>query len=85
MDLVGPYPDKGYLLVIIDTFTRYVIDIYPVPEATAKSAISGLIEHFGLYGSPKYIRSDNGSHFVNEVIRQFLLIVGSTHDKKMAY
>ena len=84
IDFVGPYPDKGYLLVIIDTFTRYV-NIYPVPEATAKSAVSGLIKHFGLYGSPKYIRSDNGSHFVNEVIRQFLLIVGTTHDKTMAY
>ena len=65
MEFVGPYPDKGYLLVIIDTFTLYV-NIYPVPEATAKSAVSGLIKHFGLYGSPKYIRSDNGSHFVRE-------------------
>ena len=60
MDFVGPYPDKGYLLVIIDTFTRYV-NIYPVPEATAESAVSGLIKHFGLYDSPKYILSDNGT------------------------
>ena len=47
IDFVGPYPDKGYLLVIIDMFTPYV-NIYPVPEATAKSAVSGLIKHFGL-------------------------------------
>jgi hypothetical protein len=24
IDFVGPYPDGGYILVIIDTFTRWV-------------------------------------------------------------
>ena len=84
IDFVGPYPDKGYLLVIIDTFTRYV-NIYPEPDATAKAAVSGLLKHFGTYGSPKFIRSDNGPHFVNEVIRQFLILVGTSHDRTMAY
>ena len=84
IDFIGPYPDKGYLLVVIDTFTRYV-NIYPVPDATAKSALHGLVEHFGRYGSPKSIRSDNGAHFVNELIKQFLLMAGTSHDKTMAY
>ena len=61
MDFVGPYPDEGCLLVIIDTFTRYV-NIYPVPEATAKSAVSGLIKHFVLYGSPIYIYDRTTAH-----------------------
>ena len=84
IDFQGPFPDKGYLLVVICTFSRYVC-IYPVPDATAKSALSGLLKHFGTYGSPKSIRSDNGSHFVNEVIKQFLEMVGTTHDRTMAY
>ena len=37
------------------------------------------------HGSPKFIRSDNGPHFVNEVIRQFLILVGTSHDRTMAY
>ena len=84
IDFVGPYPDKGYLLVVIDTFTRYV-SIYPTPDATAKSALSGLLKHFGQFGSPKSIRSDNGSHFVNTVINEFLELTGTYHDKTMAY
>ena len=84
IDFQGPFPDKGYLLVVICTFSRYVC-IYPVPDATANSALSGLLKHFGTYGSPKTIRSDNGSHFVNEVIKQFLEMVGTTHDRTMAY
>ena len=84
IDFQGPFPDKGYLLVVICTFSRYVC-IYPVQDATAKSALSALLRHFGTYGSPKTIRSDNGSHFINEVIKQFLEMVGTTHDRTMAY
>ena len=84
IDFVGPFPDSGYLLVVICTFSRYVC-IYPVKDATAKSASSGLLQHFGTFGSPKSIRSDNGSHFVNEVVKQFLEMVGTTHDRTMAY
>ena len=84
IDFLGPFPDNGYLLVVICTFSRYVC-IYPVKDATAKSASSGLLQHFGTFGSPKSIRSDNGSHFVNEVVKQFLEMVGTTHDRTMAY
>ena len=35
IDFIGPYPDKGYVLNIIDTFTRWV-ELYAVPEATAE-------------------------------------------------
>ena len=33
MDLIGPYPDKEYVLNILDTFTRWV-KLYAVPHAT---------------------------------------------------
>ena len=68
----------------MDTLKRYV-SIHPVPDTTAKSALHGLVQHFGQFGSTKTIRSDNQSHFVNEVIEQFLLLTGTTHDKTMAY
>ena len=71
IDFVGPYPDKGYVLTFIDTFTRWV-ELYPVPEATAEQAAKCLLQHFGRFGSPTTIRSDRGSHFANAVIVHFL-------------
>jgi hypothetical protein len=55
IDFIGPYPDKGYVLNFIDTFTRWV-ELYPVPEATAEYAAKCLLQHFGRYGSPTYIQ-----------------------------
>jgi hypothetical protein len=59
IDFIGPFPDKGYILVFICTFTRWV-ELYPVPEATAATTLQALLTHFGRYGAPTYIRSDNG-------------------------
>ena len=45
IDFFGPFPDKGYLMVIIYTFTRWV-EIYPTPDVSAKSACGSLLKHF---------------------------------------
>ena len=84
IDFVGPYPDKGYVLVIIDTFTRW-IELYPTEDATAQAALEGLIQHFGRYGSPRLIRSDRGPHFANELIKGFLKATGTPHNLTLAY
>ena len=41
--------------------------------------------HFGRYGAPYVLLSDRGSHFVNSVISEFLLHVGSEHSLIIAY
>jgi transposase InsO family protein len=84
IDFVGPYKDGGYLLVIIDTFTRWV-EIYPTVDASALSAAQRLLEHFGRYGAPYQLRSDNGPHFIADVIREFLSLVGTQHCLTLAY
>jgi transposase InsO family protein len=70
--------------VIIDTFTRWV-ELYHTPDATALSAAQSLLKHFGRFGAPLQLRSDNGPHFVAEVIREFLLLVGTQHCLTLAY
>ena len=55
IDFVGPYPDKGYVLTFIDTFTRWV-ELYPEPEATAEQVAKCLLQHFGRFCSPTTIR-----------------------------
>jgi transposase InsO family protein len=84
MDFVGPFPDKGYILVIIDTFTRWV-ELYWTPQATAVEAADCLLQHFGRFGAPTQLMSDRGSHFVNSVIKEFLPLVGIEHCLTLAY
>ena len=84
IDFIGPYPDKGYVLNFIDTFTRWV-ELYPVPEATAEYTAKCLLQHFGRYGSPTYIRSDKGSHFANSVIDKFLTATSTLHNLTLQY
>jgi transposase InsO family protein len=84
VDFIGPYPDKGYVFVIIDTFTRWV-ELYHSTEATARSAAEHLLQHFGRFGAPTQLRSDRGTHFVNSVIKEFLPLVGTQHSLTLAY
>ena len=84
MDFVGPYPTGEYVHVIIDTATRWV-ELSLWPDATAQSAALALLNHIGRYGTPRQIRSDRGSHFANEVIKDFLELVGTPHNLTLAY
>jgi hypothetical protein len=68
---VGQFPDDGYVFVIIN--------------ATALSAAQSLLKHFGRFGAPLQLRSDNGPHFLADVIRQFLFLVGTHYCQTLAY
>lgn len=52
-----------YLLVVLDTFTKFVV-IYPLVKATDKITIKKLLEDYiPTYGSPNKIQSDHGTQF----------------------
>ena len=84
IDFVGPFSDGGYILTIIDTFTRWV-ELYVCESADAQEAARCLFEHFGRFGAPSQILSDRGSHFVNHVVMEFLSYVGTEHCLSIAY
>ena len=74
IDTIGPIL-KGdnttgfnYIIVIVDCFTRFV-ELYPSKSTTAKEAAVALHQHTGRYGIPRWIRTDNGSQFCNEMIK----------------
>ena len=54
-------------------------------DATALSAAECLLKHFGRFGAPHQLRSDNGPHFIADVIREFLLLIGVSHTLTLAY
>jgi transposase InsO family protein len=84
IDFIGPFPDGGYILTIIDTFTRWV-ELFICEHANAQEAARCLFEHFGRFGAPSQIQSDRGSHFVNHLIAEFLAYMGTEHCLSIAY
>ena len=53
--------------------------------ATALSATECLVKHFGRFGAPYQLRSDNDPHFIANLIREFLLLIGLKHCLTLAY
>ena len=45
-------------------------------DTNAESAADCLLSHFSRFGSPNMIRSDRGSHFANDLIKEFLDLTG---------
>jgi hypothetical protein len=59
-----PTSSRGneYLLVIIDSFSRY-LDVYPIADLSAKTAMICLITYMSNFGIPSHLCCDNGSQF----------------------
>ena len=79
IDFVGPFPDGDCMHVYsLDRTLSY-------PDATALSAAECLLKHFGRFGAPYQLRSDNGSHFIADLMRDFLPLIGVKHCLTLAY
>ena len=83
-DLIPDNKGNKFILVIIDSFSRYV-SLYPLPSKGAEDVAQGLIWHVGLYGSPASIRSDKGGAFISDVIKSLTNHIGSSLTHTSAY
>jgi hypothetical protein len=54
-------------------------------DASALSAATCLFKHFGRFGGPLQLRPDNGPHFVADLIREFLVLVGVQNCLTLVY
>lgn len=88
VDTIGPLPEdeygNKYIIVMICCFSRF-IELYAVKDLTAKSAAIALLQWTGRYGCPAQLLSDNGTQFVNDLIREFLHSIGTEHILTLAY
>ena len=57
----------------------------PTKDASAFAAATCLFQHFGRFGAPLQLRSDNGPHFIADLIREFLALVGIQHRLTLVY
>ena len=88
IDTIGPLPPDAdghcYILVLIDTFTRW-IELYAIKTVTALEAAKVLLQHFGRFGQAQELQSDNGTQFVNAIITELCLLIGAEHKRTLAY
>lgn len=64
------------VLVIIDEFTRECLDLYVAKHITSDCVMNRLYDLFIARGVPDHIRSDNGSEFTADRIREWLSRIG---------
>ncbi|KAK9674756.1 Integrase zinc binding domain, partial [Popillia japonica] len=82
IDHVGPFEKTRfrhkYILVIIDSFTKFV-KLYACVKTDTKEVIKHLREYFSYYSKPGKIISDRGSCFTSTEFKAFLNNQGICH------
>ena len=60
------------ILNVIDEFTRECLLMFVARKITAFDVLEQLADLFIVYGTPDYIRSDNGPEFIAEIVRSWM-------------
>jgi deoxyuridine 5'-triphosphate nucleotidohydrolase len=89
LDFVGPMRETNcgntYILVCTEYLSRWPIAV-PLPTATGKVVAEFLYNHiFMMYGLPKVITTDRGTHFKNDLIFNICEILSVEHRLTSAY
>ncbi|GJZ44936.1 retrovirus-related pol polyprotein from transposon TNT 1-94 [Tanacetum coccineum] len=90
MDLCGPMRlqsinGKRYILVIVDDYSRYtLVKFFRSKDETPEFVIKFLKQkQVDLDKTVRYIRTDNNTEFVNQVLTEFYKIFGISHQKSV--
>lgn len=82
IDLAGPLTTStrgnNYLLVMVDLCTRFCI-LRPIQDKQSQTIVSNLIQVFCDFGLPRILQSDNGTEFVNDLMKRFKRAAGFDH------
>ena len=88
VDLVGKLKKSKsgnqYVLMTTDMFTRFVTAT-PIADKSKTTIAKALLIHFGYFGVPYEITSDNGGEFVNGVVEELLELVDAKKTTTLAY
>lgn len=80
IDHIGPLPlslnRNKYILTIVDSFSMFCLMI-PVRNIKAETTASVLNKHF--FGPPRYLFSDNVSHFKSVTVKNLCMGLGIQH------
>ena len=75
MDLAGPFPTSNnmnnYLLIVVDIATRFIL-LRVILDKQAITIAQQLLRLFCDFGFPKILQSNNGTEFVNTIVKSIL-------------
>jgi transposase InsO family protein len=81
-DHLGPFikSKKGncYLLVIIDSFTKYA-NVTAVKNTKSATSIKVIKEHISYFGVPSRLITDKGTSFTSKTFKEFVSLYGIKH------
>lgn len=83
IDFSGPYPDKTYLLIAVDEYSRYPI-AETIPNIKSDTVVKELRKIFTMFGIPRVLKSDNGPPFNGLHFKKFCEEMNVIHHKVMA-
>ncbi|GJY71812.1 reverse transcriptase domain-containing protein [Tanacetum coccineum] len=87
LDFMGPFPNsKGnkYILVAVDYVSKWVED-QALPTNDARIVIMFLRRLLAIFGVPKTLISDRGTHFINSQLEKALQKYRVTHKLSIVY
>ncbi|GJX97993.1 reverse transcriptase domain-containing protein [Tanacetum coccineum] len=87
LDFMGPFPNSRgnkYILVAVDYMSKWV-EAQALPTNDACVVVKILKGLFSIFGVPKALISDRGTHFCNSQLEKALQKYGVTHKISIAY
>ena len=84
MDPIGPVEISKEILVIIDTFTRYV-ELFPTKDVMATVVTDALWRYSYRFGTQLQIMTDRGSQFINHTLSNFAMLTRVFHHSTIPY
>ena len=71
--------NNKYVLTMKDRGTGYLVTA-PIPDKKAQTVRDAFVQHWcGNYGVPRFVVSDNGSEFVNQLLTDTFIQLGIQH------
>ncbi|GKF77735.1 retrovirus-related pol polyprotein from transposon TNT 1-94 [Tanacetum coccineum] len=77
---------KRYILVIVDDYSRFTLVKFLRTKNEAPDTIIKCIKNIQVHlnATVRNVRTDNGTEFVNQTLREFYENVGITHETSVA-
>lgn len=73
-----------HILIIVDVMSRFVIT-KPLREHSGDAIARALYEVFAIFGPPKSMQSDNGTEFINKIVKKLVAAAGVEHRTVVAW